>query len=78
MANIQLDIQKYNEMKNDLEKEQIGKWVLIHDGKLIDIFETFEKAAEVAVNNFGKGPYLIRQIGAQPITLPISVMHNIL
>jgi hypothetical protein len=28
------------------------------------------------VGKFGAGPYLIRQIGAPPVTLPASVMYH--
>jgi hypothetical protein len=39
-------------------------------------FESFDEAAKTAVHRFGRGPYLIRQVGAGPITLPASVMYR--
>jgi hypothetical protein len=52
----------------------MGEWVLIHDRDLIATFATFDKAAQHAVATFGRGPYLIRQVGASPIVLPSSVL----
>ena len=75
MSDISKDIEAYNNMRVRLESEHNGKWVLFHSQKLIGTFETFEQAAEEAVKQFGKGPYLIRQIGAPPITLPASVAY---
>lgn len=74
MNYIDKQIQTYEKMKPDLEAQFMGKWVLIHDEKLIGKHDTFELAAEDAVKQFGSGPYLIRQVGASPITLPASVM----
>lgn len=54
----------------------MGEWVLIHNGITIGFFSSFEAAADDAVRHFGEGPFLIRQIGAEPITLPASVMYR--
>ena len=75
MSDINKDIEAYNNMRVRLESEHNGNWVLFHSQKLIGTFETFKQAAEEAVKQFGKGPYLIRQIGAPPITLPASVAY---
>lgn len=68
------DIELYERLKGELEAKNIGKWVLIHDERVEGFFISFEEAAESAVQRFGKGPYLIRQIGAPPLTLSASVM----
>jgi hypothetical protein len=44
---------------------------------LIGTYETFDQAARDAVRRFGRGPYLIRQVGSSPITLPESVMYHL-
>jgi len=76
MAEIKEEIAAYDRMRDDLEARLMGKWVLIHDGELISQYESFEVAAEDAVRRFGRGPYLIRQVGAPPVTLPASVMYH--
>jgi predicted aspartyl protease len=76
MAEIDTEIAAYELMRDDLEAHKMGKWVLIHDQKLVGTFDTFENAAKEATTRFGRGPYLISQVGASPIVLPASVMYN--
>lgn len=75
MAEIDTEIAAYEAMRAKLESEHMGKWVLVRESRLFGIFDTFETAAESAVKQFGRGPYLIRQIGAPPVTLPASLMY---
>lgn len=76
MAELEREIAAYEAMRPELEAKQMGKWVLVHDERLIGTYDSFEKAAEEAVAKFGRGPFLVRQVGAPPITLPASVMYN--
>lgn len=48
----------------------------MHDERLIGSFNSFEAAAEVAIEQFGRGPCLIRQVGAPPLTLPASLLYR--
>jgi len=73
MADISKDIEFFESVKQELEAKYMGKWVLIHNQTFINTYDSFEKSAEDAVRLFGRGPYLIRQIGAPPIVLPASV-----
>jgi hypothetical protein len=77
MAEIDKELAAYEGMREELEIRHMGKWVLIHDLTLVSMFDSFEEAAETAVRDFGRGPYLIRQIGAPPVSLPASVMYTI-
>ena len=76
MATLKDEIAAYERMRNDLEVEHLGKWVVMHHEKLVGTYESFEAAAEDAVQNFGRGPYLIRQVGAPPLVLPASVQYR--
>jgi hypothetical protein len=76
MAALDREIEAYEKRRAELEEHSMGKWVVFHDQKLIGPFDTFENAAEEAVRLFGRGPYLIRQIGAPSIVLPASVMFR--
>jgi hypothetical protein len=76
MAGLDREIAAFDTMRADLENRCMGKWVVIHERKLISVFQSFDEAAEVAVREFGRGPYLIRQVGAPPITLPGQVTAN--
>jgi hypothetical protein len=58
---VQDDITAYEALQSQLER---GKWVVFHDKKHVGTYDSFETAANDAVKRFGKGPYLIRQVGA--------------
>lgn len=75
MADVNDDIAAYEQIRQELEAQHTGKWVLLHDRHLIGQYDSFESVAEDAVRRFGRGPYLIRQIGAPPVTLPASVLY---
>ena len=63
-------------MRKELEVNHFGKWVVFHDEAFIGEYDTFDMAAEEAVKRFGRGPYLIRCVGAPPQTLPASVLYH--
>ena len=52
----------------------MGQWVMIHEAE-VALYRSFEEAAEDATAKYGRGPFLIRQVGAPPITLPASVAY---
>lgn len=74
---IDTEIAAYEGMRQDLETHHMGEWVVVKNGQLIGTYGSFEAASGDAVTRFGRGPYLIRQIGAPPVTLPASVMYNV-
>jgi hypothetical protein len=59
-----------------LEREHRGKFVLIRGDEIIDTFDTFDAAAEEGLRRFGQGPYLIRQIGAESMSLPPALAYG--
>jgi hypothetical protein len=75
MAEIDAEITAYEAMREKLESEHMGKWVLVRTGNLVGVYDSFDMAAADAVRQFGRGPYLIRQVGAPPVTLPASLMY---
>ena len=76
MANLSEEIAAYEGMRLELERDHFGKWVIVHEGKVAGIHDTFEAAASSAVERFGAGPYLIREIGAPPLSIPVSVLYQ--
>ena len=70
MTSLRDDIAAFDAMKARLEADHLGAWVVIRGGTLIGAFKSFEDAATEAVERFGSGPYLIRQVGAPPVRLP--------
>ena len=76
MTTLSTQIAAYEEMRDVLEVDHFGKWVVFYDEYLIDTYESSEEAAVDAVRRFGRGPYLIRQVGAPPVRLPASVWYR--
>ena len=76
MAELAQEIAAYDAMRGELETAHLGKWAVVRDEKLVSVYDSFEEAAADAVRQFGRGPYLIRQIGAPPVTLPASVLYH--
>jgi hypothetical protein len=76
VSEVKDDIASYEKMQQELVEKHMGKWVLIHDGSLISVHDDFESTAQDAVARFGRGPYLIRQVGAPSVTLPASVIFR--
>lgn len=75
MPDIDREISAYEAMQPDLEAHHMGEWAVVRGEELVGTYPSFEVAASNAVTRFGRGPYLIRQIGAPPVTLPASVMY---
>jgi len=75
MADIKEEIAAFETMRAQLEADHFGKWVLIHQRQLVDVFTSFDAAAIDAVAKFGNGPFLIRQVGEKPMALPASVAY---
>jgi len=76
MGDIGREIDAFVKMQARLEASHFGKWVVIRDEKLAGAYDSFAEAAQQAVAKFGAGPYLIRQVGAAPSPLPVSVLYH--
>ena len=70
------NITAYEGMQHILEADKFGKWVVFFDGKLRGEFSEFHEAVEFAVAKWGRGPYLVRQVGRPPFTVPASVQYR--
>jgi hypothetical protein len=73
---LEREMETFDRQKAELEKYYTGKFVVIKDDQVVGAYDTFESAAMVAVQMFGRGPYLIRQIGAPVVNLPASVLYR--
>lgn len=70
-------ISAYNQMRDLLETDHFGKWAVFYNEQLVGTYETVENAVSTATQKFGRGPYLIRQIGApNRVTMPASITYR--
>lgn len=70
MTTLSGDIAAFDRMRDVLETEHKGRWVVFREGEFVGAYPDFESAASEAVERFDQGPYLIRQVGAPPVRLP--------
>ena len=76
MAVLEREYAVFNGMKEQLEAEHHLEWVVIHEDEFVGTFKDFEDAAVEAIRRFGRGPYLIKQIGGPPFRLPPSILYR--
>ena len=73
MKVLEREIQAYAKLRDQLEAESWGQWAVVYGDELIGVYELFEDAAQVAVERFGRGPFLLREIGiddSKPLFFP--------
>ncbi len=70
---LETEIRSYERMHEDLERHHKGKFVIFHGEELVGAFDSLDAAAEEAIRRFGRGPYLIRQVGVATSLLPASL-----
>ncbi len=57
----------YDEMREELESNYFGRWVVIDDGKLVGDYETFHQAdADAQERGLNPFHYLVQQVGIEP------------
>ena len=77
MATLDDNIAVYDKMREHLEAELFGKWVIFYNEELAGSYDDFEDAAVDAIKRFGRGPYLIREVGKGPLQLPPRLWYQI-
>ena len=71
------NIKAFINMSEELNQHYAGKFVIIYDGNFVASYDSFDNAARAAIERYGKGPYLIRQIGAPTeMPMPASIAYR--
>lgn len=76
MEHLEQEIAAYERLRPALEAEHRMQWVVFRGTEHVGTYPSFQEAAEDAIQKFGRGPYLIRQVGAPPIRLPSSARYR--
>lgn len=77
MSVVTREIETFEAMRESLEQGHFGKCVLIVGEQLIGTHDSFQDAAMDANRQFGRGPYLIRQVaGALPDRLSSAAVFG--
>lgn len=69
-ATLEENIAAYESIRPRLEADYWERWVVFYDGKMVGDYDDFQVCAAETVQRYGRGPYLIRQVGAAPLRLP--------
>ena len=70
---LESEIAAYEEQKEQLEQKHIGKWVVFRDRHVVKVFDSFAEADDWVLETYGRGPCLVRRVGAGPRMLPSSL-----
>ena len=76
VATLSENIEAYNEVRDRLETSKWGRYVVFYDGELRGDFADFPEAIHFACQRWGRGPYLVREVGRPPFTLPASIQYR--
>jgi hypothetical protein len=60
---LEKEMETYQRVFAELQAHQ-GKYALIHDSEVVDIFGTYEDALKEGYDQFGLEPFLVKQIRA--------------
>lgn len=71
-----VELRAFESRQAELERTHPGKFVVFKGEEMIGAWDTLDAAAAQAVTRFGRGPYLIRQVGAPKPFLPASVLYR--
>ncbi len=71
------NIKAFDGLSEQLNRYHADKFVLIYNGEFISSYDTFDTAARQTKKRFGRGPFLIRQVGAPvKMRMPSSIAYR--
>ena len=65
MDPLETNISAYGHIREHLEMQHRGDWVVLYDEKLAGLYCSYEEAHRKALGRFGSGPYLIAEVGGE-------------
>lgn len=76
-ASLKADIAAYDQMRDVLEADHLGKWVVFHEKEFVDAYDSLALAAYDAEQRFGNDSFLIRQVGEEsPARLSSHIQYG--
>ena len=76
VAESQLDRNQtaYEAIRVDMEAKHMGRVALMHDGKVVEVYNDNGDAYKIGCEKFGLGNFSLVNIGEQPINLGFFTM----
>jgi len=62
MQLLEAELKTYEDHRLELLKSDEGKWVLVHKGRLVAVFDTQADAIRAGYKEFGNVPFLVKQV----------------
>ena len=56
------EIETFNKKKEILLRDSSGKFVLIKDNEVVDVYDSQNDAIKVGIDKFGNSPFLVKKI----------------
>ncbi len=75
-AVLEKELAKYEAEKSKLLSTAEGKFVLIRDGEIIDVFDSFQDGVKAGYSRFGNVPFLVKQVVA--VESPANFVSSLL
>jgi len=73
---LEREIRAFEAQRGELEKRYHRKFVIFHDDDFAGAFDDFDSAAREAIRLYGRGPYLIRQVGIPVDYVPAAMLRS--
>lgn len=73
MTNLAKDIAAYNEIRESLERESLGKIAMMHGGHCVAVYNDRSDAYDIGCEKYGLGGFSLKKIGEQPRSLGAAV-----
>ena len=64
----------YQSIKAEMEEKYMGRFILMHNGSYIDVYDDSDKAYSEGCAQFGLGKFSIHEVGEEPISLGIYTL----
>jgi hypothetical protein len=65
MDPLEMNIAAYGHIRDHLELQHRGDWVVLHDRQLAGVYPSYEEAHHKATVRFGSSPHLIAEVGGE-------------
>ena len=56
------ELELFDKKKDELVKENLGKYVLIKENRIIGLYDTEKDAIKVGIDKFGNVPFLVKKV----------------
>ena len=73
---LEREIRAFEARREELELHCHRKFVLFHGDDFAGTFDDFDGAAREAIRRYGRGPYLIRQVGVPTEYVPAALLRS--